>query len=54
MGCKTCHGADPDDSNKAIIDFMRNVVKPTLSDLLGIQPGSMPGVRCGTCHTSVV
>jgi hypothetical protein len=33
-----------------IVDFMRNVLKPTMSDLLGKR--DMAALRCSTCHTS--
>jgi hypothetical protein len=42
---------NPKEGDKAILEFMRMVVKPKLSELLGVAPGSMQGIRCGTCHT---
>lgn len=41
----------PEDDDKPILEFMRMVVRPKLGELLGVAPGSMPGIRCGTCHT---
>lgn len=42
---------NPDDDQKAVLEFMRTVVKPKLSELLGAAEGSMPAVRCSSCHT---
>lgn len=42
---------NPDEDDKAILEFMRSVVKPKLSELMGMPKGSMPGIRCSSCHT---
>jgi hypothetical protein len=41
---------NPPDSEKPILMFMREVLKPTLAELLGKQDAS--DFRCTTCHTS--
>jgi hypothetical protein len=42
---------NPEEDDKAILEFMRTVVKPKLSELMGMPAGSMPGIRCSSCHT---
>jgi hypothetical protein len=42
--------ANPDERTQPIIDFMRNVIKPKMAELLGEQ--TAPGLRCSACHTS--
>jgi hypothetical protein len=42
--------ANPDPDTQLIIDFMRNVIKPKMAELLGEQ--AAPGLRCSACHTS--
>jgi hypothetical protein len=39
--------ADADEAHKHMTDFMRNVVKPKMAELLG-----QPELRCGKCHPS--
>jgi hypothetical protein len=41
---------NPPDSQKPILTFMREVLKPSLAELLGKQDAS--DFRCTTCHTS--
>jgi hypothetical protein len=40
--------ANPD--NQLIVEFMRNVIKPKMAELLGEQ--TAPALRCSACHTS--
>lgn len=39
--------ADADEAHKQMTDFMRNIVKPKMAELLG-----QPELRCGKCHPS--
>jgi hypothetical protein len=41
---------NPGDDLKPIMEFMRNVLKPTMSDLLGKR--DMAALRCSACHTT--
>jgi len=42
---------NPSEEIKPIMEFMRNVLKPAVSDLLGKR--DMAALRCGACHASV-
>lgn len=39
--------ADANEAHKQMTDFMRNIVKPKMAELLG-----QPEMRCGKCHPS--
>jgi hypothetical protein len=42
---------NPEESKKPILDFMRQIVRPRLSELLGLGTDDASTLRCSTCHT---
>lgn len=42
---------NPEEAAKPILEFMREVVRPRLSELLGLGTGEASTLRCSTCHT---